>query len=312
LGEKLEVDEDVLLEIAKASDGSFRDGVKVLEQLSISGKKITTDEVLRILGYSGFGDLEKFFDCLFKKDAKGAIDFINEAVLKGVDIKSLNIKILDYLRNLLLVKNGVTVEEEVKNFDFPIVDLLEVIDLFSKAVVDYKTAVIPQLPLELAAIMWCGVKAVVLPRPPAAPDAQHLRAGESQVVVEEKKVLEERVEIEDIVMPRVDSKITLDDIKTRWVEILRNVKPHNHSVEAFLRASNPSLWDGKYLTLAVFYKFHKERLEDERSRTLIEKIISDMMAGEVKLKFVLGDGGKVQKKDEAIKAAENIFGGNAE
>lgn len=287
-GEKIEIDKPALEEIAKQADGSFRDGVKLLEQASLLNKKITKNDLIKELY------LESFFEALDKKDAGAAINFINKANQEGTDLKVLNIRILDYLRNLLLMKNGVAADEGIKIFGFSNDDLLKLVDLFSQAAVDYKTAVIPQLPLELAVVEWCGQVSVVPPRGSQI-DASALSATP-----------------EEALLPRNDTKISLENFRERWLEILAGVKPHNHSVEAFLKACSPSVWDGKYLTLEVFYKFHKERLEEEKCRSLVEKIISDLIGEAVKLKFILGGGKRVVKSEDIVKKAEEIFGGNAE
>lgn len=275
--EKIEIEKEALEEIAAQAEGSFRDGVKILEQVSLSGKKVTIKDVKTDF------DLESFFGFLEKRDAKSAIKFINEANEQGIDLKALNVRVLDYLRNLLLLKNGIEVEGDFKIFDL---DLVRLIELFTKSAADYKLAVIPQLPLELAIVGWCG--------------------NSYGQIVEEKKetVVEEKV--------KTDSKVNIENFKERWADILTNVKPHNHSVEAFLKASSPSSWDGKYLTLEVFYKFHKERLEDDKCRSLVEKIISEIMAETVKLKFILGGGKRVVKSEDIVTQAEKIFGGNIE
>src|SRR4030043_281733 len=58
-----------------------------------------------------------------------------------------------------------------------------------------------------------------------------------------------------------------------WKDILSQVKPINASIEALLRAAKPIAYDGKTLTLGVFYRFHKERLEDAHHRVVLEAII---------------------------------------
>lgn len=324
-GEKLDVSDDALLEIAKVSDGSFRDGVKLLEQLSLNGKKITKDEIVSSLGILREKDLESFFDSLERADAKALIGFVDDAFQSGVDLKILNIRILDYLRNLLLLKNGIPTEESVKDLNFTISDLTQLIDLFSRSVIDFKTTVVPQLPLELAIVAWCQTSKLksggsAVSELKQQEKVEKKKEEEKKVEVSEKKQEEKKEVKEDEVVEKVkqDTKIALDDFKKNWPEILKSVKPHNHSVEAFLRASSPLSWDGKYLVLEVFYKFHKERLEDDKCRSLIEKIISDMMSESVKLKFVLGEGKKTRVADDVsgkavpddiIKAATEIFQG---
>jgi len=71
----------------------------------------------------------------------------------------------------------------------------------------------------------------------------------------------------------------------------------------------------------VFYKFHKERLEDDRYRQLVETVASEILSKPVKVRYLLGDkvrtvenknsqddnvSGKIDK--DIIKTAEEVFG----
>ena len=67
-----------------------------------------------------------------------------------------------------------------------------------------------------------------------------------------------------------DVQLILD----KWQEILRVVRPFNHSVEALLRSTRPIAYDGKNLLLEVFYQFHKDKLETDKCRQIVENGIS--------------------------------------
>jgi FAD synthase len=110
-----------------------------------------------------------------------------------------------------------------------------------------------------------------------------------------------------------------DDV---WRNILALIKPLNASIEALLRAARPMSYDGKVLTLGVFYKFHKERLEDAPHRKVLEDAVAKVLKSptkivctlvepppkkivvEAKAETVLTEG----KDADIIKAAEEIFG----
>jgi hypothetical protein len=110
-----------------------------------------------------------------------------------------------------------------------------------------------------------------------------------------------------------------DDV---WRNILSLVKPINASIEALLRAAKPLTYDGKSLTLGVYYKFHKERLEDAHHRLILEDVVSKVLKSstkvvctlvdpppkkvieEVKTEAVLTEG----KDTDIMKVAEEIFG----
>ena len=78
-------------------------------------------------------------------------------------------------------------------------------------------------------------------------------------------------------------------IDVKWLEVLAAVKSYNHSLVAFLRASRPVALTGGELTLEVFYKFHKEKLEEKKNREILEQVISDIMGQPIKVKFTLAE-----------------------
>ncbi len=72
-----------------------------------------------------------------------------------------------------------------------------------------------------------------------------------------------------------------------WQKILEAVKPHNHSLEAFLRGSQMGEIKDGFVMLEVFYKFHKEKMEEPKNRAILEKVFSDIMGQTLKVKFML-------------------------
>ncbi|MBI2587253.1 hypothetical protein HYW29_00360, partial [Candidatus Amesbacteria bacterium] len=106
------------------------------------------------------------------------------------------------------------------------------------------------------------------------------------------------------------SKYGLDDVVSRWGEVMAVVKPKNHSVEALLRSTRPVDFDGRDLVLEAFYEFHKKQLETERCRVIVEQAVGEVLgAAGIVLKLQLGGGPRKSgdAQDELVKAAEEIF-----
>ena len=104
---------------------------------------------------------------------------------------------------------------------------------------------------------------------------------------------------------------------------MATVKPINTSIEALLRAARPMEYDGKVLTLGVYYRFHKERLEETSHRRILEDVASGVMGAQVRVVCTLTEPpAKVEPKEvpqektvltegedeDIIKIAEEIFG----
>ena len=83
-------------------------------------------------------------------------------------------------------------------------------------------------------------------------------------------------------------KMVLEQVKSKWPEILAKVKPLNHSIEALLRSSRPIKAEEEMITLEVFYRFHKERLEAEKCRQVVETVASQILNRPIHLRYVLG------------------------
>jgi len=106
-----------------------------------------------------------------------------------------------------------------------------------------------------------------------------------------------------------ESKINTGD---KWDEFLLEVKAENHSVHALLRAAQPEL-SGKELKLHFQYQFHKERVEDNKNKLILDKAASKVYGQPLKVKCVLLSGGAKKPKEKPEVNLENqvveMFGG---
>ena len=285
--ERLEFEEEALVQIVKLSEGSFRDAVKILEQVSFSGK-ITIQEVNKIAGISGEYKPEEFLRLLAERQTKEALLWLGRAVEAGVSLKILLENLLEILRIIILSEYGV--EEGQVEVNLTGEQAKELIDLLTSAYTEMKFAVIPQLPLEMAVIEWSY-------------SAKASKDKEGKISLPS------------------NAKFILEEIQAKWPAILEKVKLLNHSVLAFLKACRPKAIEGNFLVLEVFYKFHKDQLESEKCRQIFEKAASEVLNGEVLLKCVLSNekpaklssvplpkpSTKNEDEDDIIKVAEEIF-----
>lgn len=259
-GEKLKIEDGVLKAIAKSADGSFRDAQKILEQLVLSGAKISLKKTKKLLQQTEELSPKKLLTLLAKKDVKASLLEIDRIVMVGGDLNVYLQQILDSLRLVLLNKVGlkeVSGSIEINHLNIEEIKLL--VSLFSQAYTEQKLSPIPQLPLELAVIEFCSKPENNDPLP--------------------KKPKNN---------PSPQKRAKLAEVEAKWPEILANVKPLNHSIEALLRACRPIKIDGQTLTLEVFYKFHKERLETEKCRQVVEEAASQILGNPIRLSCILG------------------------
>lgn len=307
-GEKIKADDEALAIIAKSADGAFRDAIKILEQLVTEEKELSKTFLEEFLFKSQSFDTDKFIELLVKRDTKAAIMEIGKLGPSGVSTEVFLSSLLGKLRAGLLAKvgiDGADIPGLTKN------DLVNLIELFSEASKNIETSVIEELPLELAVVKWGGGEENT--------ESRGSNLVENKAEGKPEKNFSEETSSPDSKFQIPDSSSVNDDA---WKSILAMIKPLNASIEALLRAARPLSYDGKVLTLGVFYKFHKERLEDSTHRRVLEDVIAKVLNSptkvvcslvepppkkiveEAKVEPVLTEG----KDADIIKVAEEIFG----
>ena len=93
-------------------------------------------------------------------------------------------------------------------------------------------------------------------------------------------------------------------IERHWQEFLNKVKPVNAHVVALLKSTRPSEFDGVNLTLEVFYRFHKEKLEEPKIMMMLSRVIEEVMGDKINFKFVLAERGA--KKPTVVAASDVV------
>ncbi len=105
--EKINIEDDAVLTIAKNSAGGMRDSLALLDQLSVldSDKAITTDDINSLLGRLSFDILSRLSDCIISSNPSEAIEIIEEIYNSGNEPSQVLLNLLNYFKNILIVKN---------------------------------------------------------------------------------------------------------------------------------------------------------------------------------------------------------------
>lgn len=154
-GEKIKIkdEDDVLSEIASFADGSFRDATKLLEQ-AIAEDAMSVEKVQNLLGTLGDEDINKFLLSLEMKDTKKSLQIIGEMEKRGINFKALTSSLLHFLHKLLLMKFGIGNEVQEKFDKLTVSEIELLLKLFTRAYGEFKTTVIPSLPLTMVVVEW--------------------------------------------------------------------------------------------------------------------------------------------------------------
>jgi DNA polymerase-3 subunit gamma/tau len=314
-GEKLN-DKGAIALIAQKADGSFRDGAKILEEMVVQKIKLNTKDAEEFLFKKKTFNVEELLSHLSEKNTIKALKEVEGVVNAGVSLETYTLEILKRLRGALLNKVGLKGEEYAELSKKEIIALIR---LFVGAADELRGAVIEQLPLEVAVIEWCDDK-----------KTHSEDKGRKIVITNKGNGNGENIDTTDFKEAVVKKEVITKEKKKvneineeMWTKILLAVKPINTSIEALLRAAKPLGFDGRVLTLSVFYRFHKERLEDTHHLRVLEEIVAGVLGCPTKIECLLAEPQpkqvlKVEPKEEVvlteetdediIKVAKEIFG----
>lgn len=332
-GEKLKIDKEALSIVAKAAAGSFRDAVKLVEQIIL--EKVKTDKVSieEFLFRKKAFSVDGFLEVIKNKNAKAAIEEVEKVSESGMAMEVFLTEILEELRVELLAKIGIG---ENSDSLFEKDELILLVSLFSQAARELRGALLEQIPVELAIISWCEKEgsqshlAHADLNSTSGEPGTGLASSRSRASLDKSSGLPtldstsqglsrtEDPSVREKPTVHLNAREISDEV---WRSILAAVRPRNTSIEALLRAAKPMDFDGKTLTLGVFYRFHKERLEEGPNRRILEETIEVIFGSPVRVICTLTEPPpkKVEEKPQEtvltegedkdiIKVAEEIFG----
>jgi len=127
--ESINIERAALRLIARSATGSLRDAENLLQQLTTYyGSDISLQQVQSILGITGDSRSRELARHIIDNDVSAGVATINSINNDGLDLRQFNRELVEYLRELLLIKTGS--DEAV---DLTADDIAELKDLAAKA-----------------------------------------------------------------------------------------------------------------------------------------------------------------------------------
>ena len=333
--EGVDIVPEALRLIAKVTTGSLRDAENLLEQLATYyGHKIELHQVQEMLGVSGDLRIRELARLIVNKDITAGLKTINSVSGDGLDLRQFNRELVDYLRDLLLVRSG---SEEV--VDVTSDDLIEIKELAAGASLDYLLATVKRfgevdlrldnyspLLLELAlvdSILSTGDRQLVQPkqsesREPAAvasrPAKSTKPAPKAKAPAPTESAETEAVPSKAEETPEMTSSPEIDKLRSRWREFINAMRGEGSkgNLDAVLRsACEPLAVEDNTLILGFYHEFHKAYIEDPKYKHLVEKKLREIFGQPYQIRCVLtprSEKTKVKTEIPLVKAAKESYG----
>ncbi|MCM8797720.1 MAG: DNA polymerase III subunit gamma/tau, partial [Candidatus Omnitrophica bacterium] len=322
--EKIDIDKEVFLAIAKGSDGSLRDAESVLDQLaSFSRKKISLQDVIAVLGLIEQEVLFEITDKIIQKDAKAVLAILNRIIDEGKDTAVFLNSLIEHFRNLMVAKVAGT---DLKLIDLPqdlcerllkqsnaltLEDILGAFNILSDTQEMSKRFESLRIPLEINLVRLAHGKEDTRHQTKVRPEKNEVMPNSAKEPVKHSLELKHLPPKKEADPPA--KIIPLEDIKTAWMAIIDKLAKVKMSAATYLSEGSLIKIHGSVLTVAFAknHSLHKESLEKKENRELLERILAEHFKIDLKVNFILSHevSSTENSDDPLIKSAMETFGG---
>jgi len=172
--ENIKIDEISLALLARKADGSVRDSLSLLDQVTaFAGDKITEQDIVDALGLVDRQMLFNICESIASRDAKSILTHIRKIEEAGVDAKDFLSELLDHFRILMILStdkeakeflnlSNAETEEYVKQSDyFSTGDLVRLLKMAADMIRDLKSGLDERLVLEMGGIRMASMESTV-------------------------------------------------------------------------------------------------------------------------------------------------------
>lgn len=303
--EGLGIAEPAIEMIARASEGSMRDSLTILDQVSAFSSDVKDTEIKDLLGIADFKALSDLAVLVIQGDRRGIVELIAELTDRGTDLKSFTRDLMNFIRDLLVVKIAgasgdvldmnesecAVVTEIVRGVSEDHLTLL--LSEMIKAETDVRMAASPRVGLEMALIKASflstlkPVKEAIehlegLSSPRSAPKAH--RTTEEQSADENLPTLKEPLVEAEHPSPPVDEERRPREGEDFWQSVIRKVDAVNHPLASKLTEASARLeGDTVFLTYDGGSAIHAESVM--KHLAAVEGYVTEVLGKQVAVKI---------------------------
>ena len=268
--------DEALVYLSTAVDGSFRDGVKILDQVLSNSDSVSIEEIEALVsGRAGY-KISGLIEALVKKDVSESLTKLSEATMNGVDLTYLLVSLMRGMRDKLLT-GGVEI------------DATKLIFSLDEVARRLATSLDGELLIQVAIVEWCG-SAGAENNQSSNDNNQSKNKKESEK--SELKKAEKREE--EQVSSRAESRdpsasvgmtSAVSDATDIWKQVLLSLGQNNLALDTILSKAWPGTMQGNELTIYVQYDFHRQQLMSEKNLVKLEEMITKAVGCAMKVKI---------------------------
>jgi DNA polymerase III subunit gamma/tau len=298
--EKIQADDDALIQIARQSAGGMRDAISLLDQLSSMGEKITLALAQTVLGTATSQTVLDLISSVMDHDPAHGLETIHKALDAGADPRSLARQIVEYLRGLMLIQMGnanqveatADVRKQMQSHarSFSTSDVLRMMKAFNTAATDLRGGWQPSLSLELALAEVLDAPAESVPQIATPPHAKLQPAAAPQTESKpQTSAPSGATQQESEVEARVPEKSSLNagEVIKAWKHLSSSLPKTQANLSALLNSVRMIDVQGKTLILGLASDVLVSKIDKPDQIELIQKLIKDEFGVDVNVRCMV-------------------------
>lgn len=259
--ENIKISDEALDLIAQHGEGSFRDSISLLDQLSNSDDNVILDNVLNILGIPNDKALNKIIDLIETENTKlsNLNDALNELYQQGYSAAAISKSLMNKLRSRLI-------DGKIRLSSDETLSLL-------KDLIEVEPSNDPKSYLTI-----CLLSRIKQPQEKQHKIEPENTSEEVKEIISEPKELSSKPRQEntkDEVKPKKPKPLIEADDKL-WPEVLNELKKRYNTLYGIVRMSNPIFREGNELDLVFDFAFHQKRVNDAKNKQIIADVLLDL------------------------------------
>ena len=329
-------DERSLNLIARVSDGAMRDSLSILDQaISMGNGNVDYNTVVSMLGLVTNEHLFNLVNAVIQRSVEKSIEIIEDVIYSGKDIYLFIKDLIAHYRNLLMVKVTNNPEEVLDMSEENIAlikeqgarlraeEIMRCIRILQEAENNAKLSKQARLYCELAIIKMCKIEydtsnEVMLTRLNKLEES--LRNGSIKVATVSKEIsqisnskpintipnnsgVKEQYSNELSVTENIESKITINDVKKSWKDIIERFKARREMIiSSLIMIGKPVDCSNGVITVEFDSQneFAKNRLSEAKNRDVVNDVFFEIFREKVKVNFVVQSDNNNGKSTEDI------------
>jgi DNA polymerase-3 subunit gamma/tau len=295
--EKIQADDDALIQIARQSAGGMRDAISLLDQLSSMGEKITLALAQTVLGTATSQTVLTLISSIMDHDPAQGLETIHKALDAGADPRSLARQIVEYLRGLMLIQMGnanqveatadVRKQMQAHARSFSTSDVLRMMKAFNTAATDLRGGWQPSLSLELALAEVLDAPAESVPQIAASHAKPQPAAGSQTESKPQTSAQSEESKPAGEARTSESSTLNAGDIIKAWKHLSSSLPKTQANLAALLNSVRMIDVQGKTLILGLASDVLVSKIDKPDQIELIQKLIKDEFGVDVNVRCMV-------------------------